>query len=124
VASLEVGRLDGTKLNITTRFQTSPSFSKLRGSANPVLFKDEYWCLVHFVKYGEPRKYYHQFVLLDRATLKPLKLSMPFYFKNQGIEYCTGVHVDESGVQVVYSSFDANPCLAKVPLSAFEFLVI
>jgi glycosyltransferase involved in cell wall biosynthesis len=120
----EVGRLEGTKLNITTRFQTSPYFSKLRGSANPVLFKDEYWCLVHFVKYGEPRKYYHQFVLLDKTTLKPLKLSMPFYFKNQGIEYCTGMHVDDSGAQFVYSSFDANPCLAKVPLHVFEFLTL
>lgn len=120
----EVGRLEGTRLNITTRFQTSPYFSKLRGSANPVLFKDEYWCLVHFVKYGEPRKYYHQFVLLDKATLKPLKLSMPFYFKNQGIEYCTGMYVDESGAQFIYSSFDANPCVAKVPLQAFEFLTL
>ena len=120
----EVGRLDGTKLNITTRFQTSPFFSKLRGSANPVLHRDEFWCLTHFVKYGEPRKYYHQIVALDKATLKPIRLSMPFYFKTHGIEYCTGFHVADDTATFVYSTWDANPASMKVPVSQFEFLTL
>ena len=120
----EVGRLDGTQLNITTRFQTSPFFSKVRGSANPVLYKGEFWCLTHFVKYGEPRKYYHQIVTLDKATLKPLRLSMPFYFKTHGIEYCTGFHVADDTALFVYSTWDANPAAMKVPLTQFEFLTL
>jgi tetratricopeptide (TPR) repeat protein len=120
----EVGKVDGSKLNITTRFQTSPYFSKLRGSANAVKVKDEFWCLTHVVKYGTPRKYYHHIVVLDGATLKPIRLSMPFYFKTHGIEYCLGFHVDGDQVQFIYSTFDSSPRSVTVPVSQFEFLSV
>ena len=120
----EVGRVEGNKLNITTRFQTSPYFMKMRGSANAIRYKDQYWVLTHVVKYGEPRKYYHHIVVLDGATLKPTKLSMPFYFKTHGIEYCLGFHLENDTASFAYSTFDASPKITSVPLSQFEFLVL
>ena len=121
---LEVGRVNGSKLDITTRHSTSPYFSKMRGSANAVRYKDQFWCLTHVVKYGSPRKYYHHIVVLDGSTLKPVRLSMPFYFKTHGIEYCLGFHVDQEQAQFVYSTFDASPRSTTVPLSQFEFLAL
>jgi len=120
----EVGRVEGNKLNITTRFQTSPYFMKMRGSANAIRYKDQFWCLTHVVKYGEPRKYYHHIVVLDGSTLKPTKLSMPFYFKTHGIEYCLGFHLENDTASFAYSTFDASPKMTSVPLSQFEFLVL
>ena len=120
----EVGRVEGTKLNITTRFQTNPYFTKLRGSANAVRYKDQYWVLTHVVKYGSPRKYYHHIVVLDGATLKPIRLSMPFYFKTHGIEYALGFHVDNDTASFAYSTFDSNPRMTSVPLGQFEFLAL
>jgi hypothetical protein len=63
-------------------------------------------------------------VTLDKATLKPLRLSMPFYFKTHGIEYCTGFHVADDTALFVYSTWDANPAAMKVPLTQFEFLTL
>jgi len=120
----EVGRVQGTQLEITTRFQMSPYFMKMRGSANAVKYKDQFWCVTHVVKYGSPRKYYHHIVVLDGATLKPIRLSMPFYFKTHGIEYCLGFHLDNDTAQFAYSTFDSNPRLTSVPLSQFEFLAL
>ena len=120
----EVGRVQGTQLDITTRFQMSPYFMKMRGSANAVRYKDQFWCLTHVVKYGSPRKYYHHIVVLDGSTLKPIRLSMPFYFKTHGIEYCLGFHVENDTASFAYSTFDANPRLTSVPLSQFEFLAL
>jgi len=120
----EVGRVEGNKLNITTRFQTNPYFTKLRGSANAVRYKDQYWVLTHVVKYGSPRKYYHHIVVLDGSTLKPIRLSMPFYFKTHGIEYALGFHVENDTAQFAYSTFDSTPRLTSVPLSQFEFLAL
>jgi tetratricopeptide (TPR) repeat protein len=120
----EVGKVNGTKLDITTRFQTSPYFSKMRGSANAVKVKGEFWCLTHVVKYGSPRKYYHHVVVLDGATLKPIRLSMPFYFKTHGIEYALGFYVEGDQAQFIYSTFDASPRSVTVPVSQFEFLIL
>ena len=120
----EVGRVNGTQLDITTRFQTSPYFTKMRGSANAVRVKNEFWCLTHVVKYGSPRKYYHHIVVLDGSTLKPIRLSMPFYFKTHGIEYALGFHVESDQAQFVYSTFDATPRSVTVPVNQFEFLTL
>jgi tetratricopeptide (TPR) repeat protein len=120
----EIGRIEGNKLEITSRFPTSPYFSKMRGSANAVKYKNEFWCLTHVVKYGSPRKYYHHIVVLDGTTLRPIRLSMPFYFKTHGIEYCLGFHVEGDKAQFVYSTFDASPRSVTTPLGQFEFLTL
>jgi tetratricopeptide (TPR) repeat protein len=105
-------------------FSTPPYFTKLRGSANPVLYNGKYICLTHVVKHATPRKYYHHLVILNKETLKPEALSVPFYFATQGIEYSLGFDIQGDTLTVAFSSFDANPKLLTTPLKAIEFLPI
>jgi len=105
-------------------FPTPPYFQKLRGSANPVLYNDKYICLTHVVKHGSPRKYYHHLVVLDKETLKPETLSVPFYFETNGIEYCLGIDIQGDTLLLAFSSFDANPKLLTTSLKAIEFLPV
>jgi tetratricopeptide (TPR) repeat protein len=114
------------QLDITIEHETPPFFQKLRGSANPILIhdgKEEYLALVHVVKYGTPRKYYHLLVALDKATLKPTRISLPFYFETHGIEYCIGLAAQpDNKLLFVYSTFDAEPRQFVAPMAMFTFL--
>jgi hypothetical protein len=105
-------------------YPTPPYFTKLRGSANPVLYNGKYICLTHVVKHGTPRKYYHHLVILNKETLKPETLSVPFYFGTQGIEYSLGFDIQGDTLTIAFSSFDANPKLLTTSLKAIEFLPI
>jgi tetratricopeptide (TPR) repeat protein len=115
------------QLDITIKHETPPFFQKLRGSANPILTNDgkEYLALVHVVKYGTPRKYYHLLVALDKTTLKPTRISLPFYFETHGIEYCIGLAMQPDNKPLfVYSTFDAEPRQFVAPMTMFTFLPI
>ena len=50
------------------------------------------WVLTHMVNARCNAHYLHAWVVLEKDSLKPIKASMPFYFRNQGIEYCLGVY--------------------------------
>jgi hypothetical protein len=131
----QVGTIDSSTntLNIRSTVNTPPYFQKVRGSANPVLMPNgkEYLAVVHTVKYETPRKYYHHLVALDATTLAPTRISAPFYFETHGIEYCIGFALDPATATTatptllfVYSTFDAEPKLVRLPLSSFEFVSI
>jgi hypothetical protein len=118
----QAGILQDGKLVLTTTHSVPPYFKQLRGSANGVLYNNKIVCLTHAVKYGSPRKYYHHLITLDPTTLKPLSISLPFYFKTHGIEYCLGLDIVNDTVTFYYSTFDANPRTITVPYNKIEFL--
>lgn len=118
---LEIGTVRNNQLVIHQRHEVPPYFSRLRGSANGVLYKDTIVCLTHVVKYGTPRKYYHHLVTLDKTTYKPLAISLPFYFKTHGIEYCLGFDMINENITFYYSTFDAHPRTITVPYSSIEY---
>jgi len=120
----QAGTIQDGKLVLTTTYQVPPYFQQLRGSANGVLYKNQIVCLAHVVKHGTPRKYYHHLVTLDPTTLKPLSISLPFYFKTHGIEYCLGMDIENDTVTFYYSTFDANPRTISVPYQKIEFLTL
>jgi hypothetical protein len=111
---------------ITTTHATPPYFKQLRGSANPVLYRDHLYALVHAVKYASPRKYLHHIVKLDATSLKPLEISHAFAFEEVGIEYCLSMNIDPvtEEVEFYYSHFDANPKYLKLHLSEFHFVTV
>ena len=66
--------------------------------------------VVHFSEDHSPRHYYHILVLLDKETLRPLKYSNNFCFKNLGVEFCIGF-TDELEDEYVFwiSQMDRDP---------------
>lgn len=118
---LQLGHIEEGKLVVTTRHKTPWFFQHLRGSAIPIRVNNETWVLVHYVEYAQPRKYFHCFVVVD-DDFKPLRISLPFVFKAQGIEYCLGCKAKTEGIEFVFSSWDDNPCSTTAPLSQFSWV--
>lgn len=87
----------GNQLDIQIVYDTStlPLFNRVRGSTIFVDYVDTRFLvgLVHFSEEGEPRKYYHILVLLEKDTYKPVGYSETFYFENRAIEFCIGMAV-------------------------------
>ena len=110
-------------LTVHTSHTTPWFFKHLRGSAVPVRIGSELWCLVHYVAYTTPRKYYHCLVVLDE-TYKPQRISLPFVFQNQGIEYSLGMSIQDKNVEFVYSSWDDDPRTTSVSTDAFEWIQV
>ena len=90
---LSIGSLVSDKLCINIKHETPHFFKHMRGSTCGVNYEGALWFLTHGVKYSIPRKYYHQFVVLEKDTYKPLSYSLPFYFNRFQIEYCIGLQI-------------------------------
>lgn len=121
---LRVGHLEGDELKIDKEIATPWFFQHLRGSAVPILVKNELWCLVHYVKYSTPRKYFHCIVVLDPQTYVPKRISLPFVFRNDGIEYCLSMTQQKNEIEFIFSSWDDNPTIARVQPSVFEWVQV
>lgn len=118
----EIGTVQDNKLVVEKSHTTPWFFKHLRGSAIPIRVDYEYWVLVHYVEYSQPRKYFHCFVSLDPETYKPIAITLPFVFKAQGIEYCLGCKKQGASIVFAFSSWDDNPCLTVVPQSHFQWI--
>lgn len=121
---LRLGHVEGDELKFDKEIQTPWFFQHLRGSAVPILVQNERWCLVHYVKYSTPRKYFHCIVVLDRDTYIPKRISLPFVFREQGIEYCLSMTLQKKEIEFIFSSWDDNPMTTRVELDAFEWIQV
>jgi hypothetical protein len=119
---LRIGHLDGTKLVIDKEHATPWLFQHIRGSAVPIQVRDELWCLVHFVMYSSPRKYYHCIVSLDAKTYAPKQMTLPFMFRSEGIEYCLSMTQVKNELEFVFSSWDDNPMSTRAAISDLEWI--
>jgi len=120
---MELGKLQGNTLSLYNEHTTPSFFEHLRGSAVPIRVGDELWCLVHFVEYSTPRKYYHCFVALNAQSYRPKAISLPFVFRERTIEYCIGVALrNEKIIEFVFSTMDDNPCLMHIPMSQLQWV--
>ncbi len=119
---LEVGRINSeTKtLEIHTRHNTPIFFERLRGSSSIINYRGLLWCVTHSVLYVTPRKYYHNLVVLDPATYKPVKMSIPFAFRDTKIEYCLGFERIDDDFIFTFSMNDSEPHFVRVPISWFN----
>jgi hypothetical protein len=119
-----VGAIQSGTFVPTLKRETPWVFQHLRGSAVPFWVGSELWALTHYVEYTQPRKYFHCIVVLN-DEYKPLRISLPFVFKAQGVEYCLGAHlVSPTSVEFAFSSWDDNPCLTTVPISQFQWVQV
>lgn len=119
---LEVGVCKGDNLEIHTKHSTPWFFQHLRGSAVAFRNDNEIWCLTHFVEYSMPRKYFHCIVAMELHTYKPLRISTPFVFRATGVEYCIGFSIEDNMMKFIFSSWDDNPCITKVPTYMLDWI--
>ena len=121
---IQIGKIVDNSIKIILSYDTPLFFKFYRGSTTFQLYKDQLWCIVHGVKYTTPRKYYHQFVILDKNTYKPVGYTVPFYFNNFKIEYTVGLLILNDFAFIIFSSNDCNPSLMKVPMGRIMELLM
>jgi glycosyltransferase involved in cell wall biosynthesis len=119
---LRVGHLEGNTLKFDIERKTPDFFRHLRGSAVPIRVKNELWCLVHYVEYSMPRKYFHCIVVLNPSTYEPKRISLPFVFRNTGIEYCLSMTQNKQNLEFIFSSWDDNPMITSTPMDSLEWI--
>ena len=120
---LTIGTIIEDRFEITDKIDTPPFFKNIRGSTPPVVVDGTYWVLVHFVECASPRKYYHAFVNLDKTNHRPIRVSLPFYFKSNEIEYCiSGRLLDAKTLEYFVSSWDKNPFRATINVNDVKWI--
>jgi len=112
---------EGNVLNVVN---TPPLFKLFRGSAPPLVFRNEVLVLVHFVEYSKPRKYYHCFVKLSRDYSKLIAVSLPFFFRENAIEYCISVVEKNDSLACFVSLNDADPHEIVIEYSDLKWISI
>jgi glycosyltransferase involved in cell wall biosynthesis len=105
---LQVGKYRGSKLDIHTRHPTPWFFRHLRGSGAPAKVKNEWWALTHFVIGEHPRNYFSCVVVLDAASFRPKRISVPFLFHSTYVEFCSNIRVKGKTITCIYSTLDDN----------------
>lgn len=121
---LRIGKIQDTQFKSVIEHKTPDFFSHIRGSAPPVRHGDKWLVLVHFVEYSTPRKYYHCFIELD-SVFKPLRISLPFYFRENRIEFCIScIKTDENTLTCFTSMNDCNPSRVEIQISNLNWVDI
>jgi glycosyltransferase involved in cell wall biosynthesis len=113
-------RILNNKFEIIKTVDTPPLFSLFRGSAPPIEWNDVWLTMVHFVEYSNPRKYYHCFVELCKSY-NVLRVSLPFFFKSNTIEYCISTTKLGDNITCYVTSNDSNPSEFVIKYSDIEF---
>lgn len=113
---LTIAEIDGNTLKIVEKYKDVPPFFRdVRGSSNGCRVGDELWFLCHIVQYSMPRHYYHIFVVLEGASLKYKRHSIPFKFHGESIEYALGLVVEPDRVLISYSKMDRTSAVMVLP---------
>jgi|694.fasta_scaffold100245_4 glycosyltransferase involved in cell wall biosynthesis len=121
----EIGAIDENKqLQIHTKYDTPKIFNRFRGSSTICEYDGRLWCVTHFVKYCQPRVYFHSVVSFNRDTMKPEMYSLPFVFRKHAIEYCLGMHIKDGKICFVFSQNDNEPGFITMPITNLRFLPI
>ena len=106
---LEIREFVGEKAPMVASHATPWFFRHLRGSARPVMVKNELWALAHFVIGSTPRVYYHCVVVLNPKKYTPLRVSLPFLFYSELIEFCINMSVSGTTVTCMFAVLDDAP---------------
>jgi hypothetical protein len=120
---LQIGEINNNKLILCSSSTTPEIFRHLRGSSNVVEYRNEFWTVVHGVKYTTPRKYYHMIVVLD-TEYKLKKYTVPFCFDTYKIEYSLGMLINNNIVYITASRNDSDPIIIKVELRQLDKLFV
>jgi len=119
---LEIRSFAGNKAPLVKSYPTPWFFRHLRGSARPIKVKDELWALSHFVIGAAPRIYYHCIVALDAETYQPRRMTLPFLFYSELIEFCINLSVSGKMVTCMFAVLDDAPYTATFTLEDSDWI--
>lgn len=121
---LEVRTFVGPRAPLHVSHQTPWFFRHLRGSAAPIKVKNELWALTHFVIGATPRIYFHCIVVLDNATYRPKRISVPFVFYSKLIEFCINLSVSGSKITCMFAILDEAPYTATFSIPDDQWIQV
>ena len=119
---LDIREFKGSKTTLVASHTTPWFFRHLRGSARPIVVKNELWALAHFVIGSSPRIYYHCIVVLDQKTYAPKRVSLPFLFYSKLIEFCTNLTVIGNTISCMFAVLDDAPYTATFTLEDSDWV--
>lgn len=109
---LTIGEIIGNQLNLLFSHDLThiPLLQRCKGSTSFLKQPDTntYLGLVHYSEDTSPRTYYHILVELDENYF-PIKMSNPFVFFKQSIEFCIGMIVKSHHFVFFISQMDRSP---------------
>ena len=109
---LQLCRRNEDEIVVERVVPTPPLFAAMRGSTHGCVYVHEIWFLTHLVEYNTPRRYYHMVVVFDEAMTTLRRVTAPFVFENQNIEYCLGLVVEKERLLCSYSTWDETSKIA------------
>ena len=123
---MEIGAIneETNQLEIHTKYDTPAVFNRFRGSSALVEHQGHMYAVVHFVKYGQPRNYYHSVIRFNKDTLRPEVYALPFSFCEPKIEYCLGFHIKDDIAWFSFSRNDCDASMIRVPLAHLRFIPV
>jgi glycosyltransferase involved in cell wall biosynthesis len=113
---LVIGKIEGTSLVKMYEKETPAHLRRARGSTCGFRRGQEWFFVVHFVSYEQPRHYYHAVVVLNE-DLSFKRMGRIFTFEGQPIEYCLGICADDDSLIVSYSMMDRTSRIKRFPIS-------
>uniref|UniRef100_A0A6C0JYI4 Glycosyltransferase 2-like domain-containing protein n=1 Tax=viral metagenome TaxID=1070528 RepID=A0A6C0JYI4_9ZZZZ len=120
---LRVGQIIQNRFIYSIENTTPPLFQLFRGSSPVIDWNSKKIALVHFVDHNGSRKYYHCFVELS-DTYVPTRVSLPFFFRENKIEYCVSIRKFEDTIVCYTSLEDADPHEVHIRFSDIEWMAI
>lgn len=118
---LRTGKIVKNRFIYNREHNTPPFFNHIRGSSQIIRYNEKWLGLVHFVEYCVPRKYYHCFVEMN-DKFQPTRISLPFYFRDNAIEFCISIRSVGDTIECFPSFNDANPHKVTVSYSKLNWV--
>lgn len=120
---LQICKIVGNKLNLIETKNMPKIFKYVRGSTCGFEYNNEIWFINHIVSYESPREYYHIITVFDKE-LNLLRYSTPFKFKEEKIEYCLSLIVEDARFICTYSEWDRTTKIGIYDKNYIESLLI
>lgn len=123
---MRIGRVVDKKLQLGLHeYQTPSLFNEFRGSSAPVSFRGQLWLVTHlkYIDSNSAMTYAHSLLALDERTYKPLRYSVPFFFRKEDVEFCLSFAISMAGnATFFFSQRDARPARITCPLADIPML--
>jgi len=115
---ITIDKNTGNVVNRIVKQESDLCKTEIRGNCQTVKYKEGYLSIVHNNKFNITKasefipSYKHMFIQYDN-DFNIVKISQPFAFEFDDIEFCCGLQIRNKKVYISYSIFDSIPVLIE-----------